>query len=214
MRNYIIFITLLFSVLTVSAAAQTGESPGKRRLPQDRSVILEGPRYGATTPQSNEIRCRGYRGVGGGAFVFRTIGTRQSVTGETIVTLEMAFTPALAAAGADGRGLRNPGECAWADRPIGDNGTLRVRFDAVADGQFRQRLHGSTIDTSPTVAERFPDAHNIPVYLQDPNHYWSFFIVSTNQSYHQASYQKFWKPALKIVITKPDMPNSRIDIRH
>lgn len=41
---------------------------------------------------STEIRCRGYAQVGGSQYVFSTINSRSSPTGETIVTDEMAFT--------------------------------------------------------------------------------------------------------------------------
>jgi hypothetical protein len=218
MQKQMICLILLWCGLTGSSLAQTGESPGRRRLPQDKNRTNEGPRYGDTTPGSDEIRCRGYGGVGGGALVFQTISTRRSVTGETIVTLEMAFTPSVAAAGADGRGLRNAGECAWADRLISNKEPYRVRFEIVADGQIRQRQHGSTIDNSPTAAERFPDAQNIPEYLKDPKHYWSFFIADTKPGYFQATAHKYWKPANKIIITKPDStpghPNGQPDIKY
>jgi hypothetical protein len=143
------------------------------------------------------------------------VATRVSITGETIVTLELAYTPGLAAAGADGRGL-DRGECSWADRGLGDNGPPRIRFETVADGQIRQRQHGTTIDNSPTAAERFPDARNIPEYLKDPNHYWSFFIASSNKAYYLASAHRYWKPGEKIVPTgpgsSPGHPHGQADI--
>lgn len=163
---------------------------------QSKNKIEQGPRIGNTTPEPEyaEIRCRGYNFVGGGSFVFSTTGSRNSVTGETILTLEMAFTPALKAAGPDGSGLRI-GECAFANRAVTDHEPYRVRFDTVADGQTRQRQHGSAIDTSPTAAERFPDAQNIPLYLKDPNHYWSFFVKNTGRGYFESSQNRFWKPS-------------------
>lgn len=224
MRIQLMIFILLLCGLTGSAIAQTGESPGKRPIPQDKNRWEKGPSHSGSTPGADppaaEIRCRGYRGGGGGGFVFKTIATRKSVTGETIVTVEMAFTPSLAAAGADGRGLRNPGECAFSDRPIRNQEPFRVRFDAVADGQIRQRQHGSKVDDSPIAAERFPDAANIPPYLQDPKHYWSFFITNSNQGYFLATYHRYWRPANRIDITKPDStpgrPNGqpKIQIRH
>jgi hypothetical protein len=165
-------------------------------LPANSNVINKGPRIGNTTPEPEfaEIRCRGYNFIGGGAFVFFTIGTKGSLTGETIVTLEMAFTPSLKAAGPDGRGL-SIGECAFADRALTDKEPYRVRFETVADGQIRQRQHGTTIDNSPTAAERFPDAQNIPQYLKDANHYWSFFVRNTGSGYFESSHSRFWQPS-------------------
>ena len=70
--------------------------------PINKNSISKGPKIGETTarpePAAAEIRCRGYRGVGGMSFVFNTVNTKAIVTGETIVTLEMAFTPAVKAA--------------------------------------------------------------------------------------------------------------------
>jgi hypothetical protein len=221
MQAYFFSLILLLCVFAGSVVAQTGPSPGMRPLRPNKNKIKEGIKIGNTTPEPDpvpaEIRCRGYRGVGGGAFVFKTISTRRSVTGETIVTYEMAYSPAVKAAGADGSGLRNPGECSFSDRPISDKEPYRVRFDTVADGQIRQRQHGSTIDNSPAAAERFPDAQNIPEYLKDPKHYWSFFINGAQQGYFQATYHKYWKPGNKIIITKPDStpghPNGKSDIK-
>ncbi len=165
---------------------------------QSKNKIEEGPKIGNTTPEPEpeyaEMRCRGYNFVGSGSFVFSTTGSRNSVTGETILTLEMAFNPALKAAGPDGSGLRI-GECAFANRALTDREPYRVRFDTAADGQIRQRQHGSAIDNSPTAAERFPDAQNIPLYLKDPNHYWSFSVKNGGRGYFESSNNSFWKPS-------------------
>jgi hypothetical protein len=145
----------------------------------------------------DEIRCRGYSGIGGSEYVFFTINSRPTSTGETIVTYEMAFTPSVKAAGSKGEGLR-PGECSFVDRPISQSGPYRIRFDTSANAQLRQQLHGTAVDTSPTAAERFPDAQTIPAYLKDPNHYWSFFGAKPVGSFFVATGHKFWKPGLEV----------------
>lgn len=145
------------------------------------------------SPDSNEIRCRGYAGRGGSEYVFYTINSRPSPTGETLVTFEIGFTPSVKAAGARGEGLQ-PGECAFADRPISERGPYRIRFETVANAQLRQQLHGTPLDTSPTAAERFPDTQTIPAYLKDPNHYWSFFGATVANNFFVATGHKYWKP--------------------
>jgi hypothetical protein len=142
---------------------------------------------------SNEIRCRGYSRPGGSEYVFFTINSRPSPTGETIVNYEIAFTPGMQAAGPRGEGLR-PGECAWVDRPIGDAGPLRIRFETVANAQLKQQLHGSAVDRSPTAAESYPDVKTIPIYLKGDNRYWSFGGVTNAGSYFQATGHGYWKP--------------------
>jgi hypothetical protein len=178
------------------------------------SVSLHLGRTDARTPESrarvpakepsNEIRCRGYSRPGGSEYVFFTHNSRPSPTGETIVTYEMAFTPGPQAAGARGEGLR-PGQCAWADRPIGDNGPFRIRFETVANAQLKQQLHGSPVDRSSTAAESYPDVNSIPIYLKGETHYWSFGGVTNAGSYFRATGNSYWKPAISVgdVIQSP-----------
>ncbi len=157
---------------------------------------------------SDEIRCRGYSRAGGSAYVFFNINSRPSSTGETIVTYEIAYTPGTQAAGLKGEGLR-PGECAWANRPIGDNGPFRIRFETVANAQLKQQLHGSPVDRSSKAAESYPDVNTIPVYLKGETHYWRFAGISNSgKGYFQATGNSFWKPqtGFEAVINSPATP--------
>ncbi|HEY3025659.1 MAG TPA: hypothetical protein VGJ55_05880 [Pyrinomonadaceae bacterium] len=146
-----------------------------------------------TQATANEIRCRGYSRLGGSQYVFFDV-TRDSSSGE-IVTYEMAYTPSVRPAGPKGEGLQ-PGECSWVDRIIGNNGPYRIRFNTSANAQLRQQLHGTPLDTSPTAAERYPDAQSIPEYMKLDSHYWSFVIQNTSQNsgYFEAASNKYWKP--------------------
>ncbi len=190
---------LLLFAATVSASSQTRRAvtPVETKSNGGAAAAIEAAKNKDAVPPSNEIRCRGYAHPGGSQYVFITINSKSSPTGETIITYEMAYTPSLKAAGPRGEGIR-PGECAWADRAIGTNGPFRIKFDIPDNAQLKQALHGSAVDRSPTAAERYPDAHNIPEYLKGENHYWSFFVPNTNQNagYFEASYSKYWKPSL------------------
>jgi hypothetical protein len=147
---------------------------------------------------SSEIRCRGFSKPGGGNFVFFTINSRPSSTGETLVTYEIAFSPSWRAAGARGEGL-DPGTCAYADRPIAASGPYRIRFETVANAQLKQALHGSPVDNSSTAAESYPDVNTIPVYLKGDNHYWSFGgITDSRQGHFVAGGNGYWKPSVAI----------------
>jgi hypothetical protein len=195
-----VLITMfLLTTVSATASSQTRRqtTPVDKKTTSASQAAIEAAKNKDVAPLSNEIRCRGYAKVGGSQFVFLTLNSRPSATGETIVTYEIAYTPSLNAAGARGEGLR-PGECAWADRVIGTNGPFRIKFDIVDNAQLKQAIHGSAIDRSPTAAERYPDAHNMPEYLKQENHYWSFFIPNTNQNsgHFEASGSKYWKPSL------------------
>jgi hypothetical protein len=147
---------------------------------------------------SREIRCRGYAKTGGSEYVFFTINSRPSPTGETLVTYEIAFSPDTRAAGTRGENLR-PGFCAFVDRPISASGPYRIRFETVANAQLKQAQHGSSIDRSSTAAESYPDVNTIPVYLKGENHYWSFGgVTDSGRGYFVASGNGFWKPAIAI----------------
>jgi len=225
-----VFYRLGFDIGLAASERQTLPGPGKDRI---RDSLLPALREGfsaavlftrdaglgatsGTTPgpaekaASNEIRCRGYSRPGGSEYVFFTINSRPSPTGETLVTYEIAFTPGLLAAGTRGEGLR-PGECAWADRPISDGGPLRIRFETVANAQLKQQLQGTPVDRSSTAAESYPDVNTIPLYLKGENHYWSFGGITNAGSYFVATGNGYWKPAIGIgeVNRRPTEPARR-----
>jgi hypothetical protein len=147
-------------------------------------------------PPSNEIRCRGFRGVG----MFTAENSKVDSTRETIITILLTSEPGPYAAGPRGEGLR-PGECSWVDRPIDVRNVnerwFLMRFETPANAQLKQKLHGSQVDTSPTAAERYPDARTIPAYMNDPNHYWSFFGVKKVDNFYVTTGHGYFKPPLR-----------------
>jgi hypothetical protein len=54
----------------------------------------------------------------------------------------------------------------------------RIAFVTARNAQLQQTLNGSTVDRSPTAAERWPDVNTIPEYLKDPTHFWRFTVTS------------------------------------
>jgi len=117
-------------------------------------------------PTTNEIVCRGYAKRAAASMSFQPLLRDQAKLAKPSSQIEMGFTPSLKAAGLEGRGTK-----AWRmriyDRPIGARGPFRVRFEDPGKRQLRQQLHGTPLDTSPTAAERFPDAQTIPVLPQE-----------------------------------------------
>ena len=88
--------------------------------------------------------------------------------------MTLYFKPAAQRA-SSGRNLK-PGQCAYPERAVRADEPNEIFLEIVYFGQLRQKLHGTPVDTSPTAAERFPDAQNVPQYLADAKHYWSFFV--------------------------------------
>jgi hypothetical protein len=181
-----------------------------------RSDTRLAERHGAVVPDtsqpSNQLLCRGSDErlrVGDSQelkdfYEFRILSSRFDSTGAAILTVELGGNPGYVAAGSDGAGLKK-GQCAWMDRPPNINGGVRVRFEVPANAQLIQARQGTPVDTSPTAAERFPDASNIPLYLTNASNYWVFTAYDTGQGYMQATAGRHWKrtPGLGDAVTQP-----------
>ena len=137
--------------------------------------------------QSYELRCRG------GGLRFNSTPGRSLSTGEQMMNVTVDFTAGTQAAGGRAENLK-PGQCSWVDRGFRQGEPTQIRLEIVYFAQQQQKLKGSPVDYSPTAAERYPDAQNIPQYLSDSNHYWSFSVYNTNQGYLQATGQRSFKP--------------------
>jgi hypothetical protein len=187
------------------------ERDERRRDPYQRgsesatATRLE-PRYGGIQKvedsASDELRCRGGEGIR-----FSIVEGRTNSSGEATSYVAVYLNPAAQAAGAGGRSLQ-PGQCAFPDRALRADEPYEIFQEIVSFGQTRQQLHGTPIDTSPTAAERYPDAQNIQQYLSDPKHYWSFFVRQNAPlpfGRFEASAGRYWKPApgIEDAVTQP-----------
>jgi hypothetical protein len=149
----------------------------------------------ATQPTTYELRCRGASRDVNTTPSFTVLSSRPSTGGNSLVTMAMYFERGINPAGSRGDGLK-PGQCAWVDRGYGGLEPIEIRFETSANAQLVQMRNGSTVDRSPTAAERFPDQQTIPAYMSDSNHFWVFYAYNTNQGYLQAPAHQFWKPSL------------------
>ena len=102
------------------------------------------------------MRCRG-----GEALVFDKTPGAQLPTAETMMNVSMNFIAGTQAVSGDGQNLQ-PGQCSWLDRGLRPREPARLKLEIVDFAQLARQRHGTPVDTSPTAAERFPDAQNIP----------------------------------------------------
>jgi hypothetical protein len=90
--------------------------------------------------------------------------------------------------------MLTPGQCSWVDRGFRPGEPTQIRLEIVSFAQQQQALHGSPVDRTPTAAERYPDAQNVPQYLSSSDHYWSFWVYNTSNGYLQSTSHRFFKP--------------------
>jgi hypothetical protein len=182
-------------------------TPIEKRTGAEREKALESVKKPAAEPESTEIRCRG------GGFYFETVGSRIDSTGETVLTIALHFNYTLTWVNSEiltsGQVIQqhwnfNPSSCAWVQSgergpylPLSREEIGEIRFETPANAQLKETLHGSQVDRSPTAAERYPDARTIPAYMNDPNHYWNFFVVKPVNNSFVATGHGYWKPFLE-----------------
>ncbi len=131
-----------------------------------------------------ELRCRGGGGLGFSG------GTN---AGAILVAMTLTYPVSPNPPGETGRGL-SAGTCAWVDRAGVRSEPGRMTFTTAGNAQLKQAQSGSAVDRSPTAAERWPDAHTIPVYLSDPGRFWTFSVVVADPD--SARTHGPWKPSV------------------
>jgi hypothetical protein len=136
--------------------------------------------------QSYELRCRG------GNLKFNSTPGSTSSSGEQMTNMTIDFAVGTQGAGT-GKPNLNPGQCSWIDRGFRPGEPPQIHLELVSFGQQAQARHGSPVDRSPTAAERYPDAQNVPLYLSSSDHYWTFWVYNTGQRYLQSTTQRVFK---------------------
>lgn len=167
-------LTFLFLAIVLVA---TERIPSKVETAFAASALME---------QSYELRCRG------GGLKFNSATGRTSSSGEQMMNVTIDFAPGTQGAGT-GKPNLNPGQCSWIDRGFRPGEPPQIHLEIVSFGQQAEARHGSPIDRSPTAAERYPDAQNLPQYLSNSDHYWTFWVYNTGQGYLQSTSQRVFK---------------------
>jgi hypothetical protein len=210
---YLLIFTIVGLLgLSFSADAQPIDGPngqgttsGSRQRRNDAaSVLTTAPIRDIPNVRAMwQILCRGGEG-----FTFTPVDSQTHSSGAVMTTLELGFSPAPQAAGANAAGLQ-PGQCARVSHGfnIDELGQVReplkIRFVTPANAQLKQTQSGSAVDRSSTAAENYPDVSSIARYLQSPNRYWIFHDVRNKSGYFETSSHGHWK---KRLVTNPN-PN-------
>ena len=170
-------LALTLSLLAVVLAASELIS-SKAEASLDPSMSMQ---------QSYELRCRG-----GGSMKFNSTPGSTSSSGEQMTNVTIDFAVGTQGAGT-GKPNLNPGQCSWIDRGFRPGEPPQIHLEIVSFGQQAQARHGSPVDRSPTAAERYPDAQNLPQYLSNSDHYWTFWVYNTGQRYLQSTSHRVFK---------------------
>ncbi len=202
-------LALTMAMLGMAAATYTTAQVVNQSTSVSKTKISSSVEKNAG-PQYYELRCRGgvayYRGNTDNIPVeqkldfFITEGrpTREA-TNVRMMNMQVNFARGMEAVDTTGSNLEE-GQCSWLDRGFRPGEPTQLRQEIVYFGQLKQLQGKMPIDNSPTAAERFPDSANVPEYLKDPNHYWSFFvrIVHNGGSWggdiFEAASSHYWKP--------------------
>jgi len=189
-----IFSCLLLVICSVtSIAAQEAKDPkrqpapgdGRRRPAPDPAppAFEQKPTRDAVATPVYELRCRG----GNNAFQIEDAGLRRDdrrsqSSGSKTRIIFMKFNEAYRPAGTDGGGL-TPGSCSWTNRVLSASEPKMIRFELAS---FSDLARTSQAGDSREAVDSFRK------YLNDPNHYESFFVYQTDNGYFQATKHEHW----------------------
>ena len=180
----VLLLAVMLTTLATLAAAQVNpraNTPAGNRRPDIN------PNGNEPQPQLLELRCRG-----GGAL--RINVERGEYRGPDLyMNMTVHFERASEGAGFTSGSLA-PGQCALPERALFPSEPTEMRAEVINFGQRNRQMHGDTVYHGDQAAEKYPDAENIPVYLANPNHYWSFFGFNTFDGYFRITNLRYWQP--------------------
>ena len=130
-------------------------------------VTIRGP-VALANDARRDLLCRG-------GSVGLTFGGGTTV-GDNLARVVLGYRVSPTVPGPIGAGL-SAGTCAWTDRTAMPKEPGQIVFRTARNAQIKQAQSGS-IDRSSTAAVRYPDVFTIPEYLKDPQHYWTFSVMS------------------------------------
>lgn len=157
-------------------------------------------------PQYYELRCRGGVTYQSDNIYHLPVAQKldflitegRTVTNQRMMNMLMNFIPGAERVAPTGN--LKVAQCSWLDRGFRPEEPTQLRQEIAYFGQLKQLQSKMPIDKSPTAAERYPDSMNVPEYLKDPDHYWSFFVRIVHNGgmgggdIFEAVSSHYWKP--------------------
>ena len=202
------FLKLVLTMAMLSIAATYTTAQGIKQTTSNVSKAKTSSKVEKNAePQYYELRCRGgvtyqtdstyHLPVPQKLDFFITEG--RTVTNQRMMNMLMNFIAGAERVAPTGSNLK-VAQCSWLDRGFRPEEPTQLRQEIAYFGQLKQLQSNMPIDKSPTAAERYPDSMNVPEYLKDPNHYWSFLVRIVHNGgmgggdIFEAVSSHYWKP--------------------
>jgi hypothetical protein len=202
-------LALTMAMLWIAAATYTNAQVIKQKTSNvNKAKTSSNVEKDTTAPEYYELRCRGGGAVVSGGQGFPGVqqlqllileGRTNPATNERMMRMLVNFVPGTERVNPTGSNLQL-GQCSWPDRGFRPEEPTQIHQEIVYFGQIKQLQSNMPIDHSATAAERYPDSMNVPEYLKDPNHYWSFSVRympppdEIQGGYFEARSSHSWKP--------------------
>ena len=182
-----VIVQMLTLATVVAACACLASAQVNRRVTSGSDIRHPQPNPSPEPrPQILELRCRG-----GGLQINMTKG--RYLENDLMMNMTVDFKAAGQPAGVTGEGLA-PGQCALPDRALFPSEPNELRAEIINFGQRNRQMHGDPVYKGDEAARRYPDALNVPPYLNNPDHYWVFFAFNTFDGYFRVTDQHYWQP--------------------
>lgn len=177
--------SLLLAAALPAAHAQTKSRYGTAATQAQRepaAALIPGP---VNDGAGFQLICRGGPGLR-----VAISNVRMASNGPTswfqVATMTLDFNRSTQPPDRTGRNLQ-PGQCSPAQLSLRDSDPAQIQ-DTITAGD------AGAWDNSAQAAETRPDSDNIPRYLKNPDHYWSFAAADLGDGYLRAGDSRYWKP--------------------
>ena len=180
-RQGVVLGLLAMTVISV-AGAQTRARAGTTAT--QRTIAIAGTSTLANDGVAFQLICRGGAGLRVSASDVRPMSSGSFVPTWTLVatlTVDFNRTQSL---DPSGRNLQ-PGQCGPAGVQLRDVDPTQIRNTISAGNDWQK---------SAEYAERYPNSDNVPEYLKNPSHYWSFTVADSGEGYFVSKDSRYWRP--------------------
>jgi hypothetical protein len=193
-------LALALAILGAAAGPNSKAQVVNQSTSVNKTKISGSVEKDTTAPEYYELRCRGGVTYVDGQYGIPVAQQLEFISwgswtkegsNERMINLLVNFLPGTEPVNLTGSNL-DVGQCSWLDRGFRPAEPNQIRLEIIYVGQQKP------IDRSPTAAEQYPDSMNVPEYMKDPDHYWSFFVKPGKNEWggpiFVATSSHYWKP--------------------